>query len=123
MVIIHIIHIISIIGKVINLCFFAVMAPPLEYVRPELFDEAVDWHHRLYVSVVLGRPLGTIRCRTTRTLMPIHQRWIPKYVIHIYYLFLFLYIVITLSKLIFFQATRCRTSLCCAVGRGGQATS
>jgi hypothetical protein len=67
------------------------MAAPLEYVRPELFDEAVDRHHRSYVSAVLGGPLSTIRCRTTRTLMPIHQRWIPKYIIHIYYLFLFLY--------------------------------
>jgi hypothetical protein len=67
------------------------MAAPLEYVQPELFDETVDRHHRSYVSTVLGRPLGTIRCRMTRTLMPIHQWWIPKYVIHIYYLFLFLY--------------------------------
>jgi hypothetical protein len=71
--------------------FFAVIAAPLEYVRPELFDEAVDRHHRSYVLAVLRGPLGTIRCRTTRTLMPIDQRWIPKYVIHIYYLFLFLY--------------------------------
>jgi hypothetical protein len=53
------------------------MAASLEYVRPELFDEAVDRHHRSYVSAVLGRSSGTIRCRTTRTLMPIHQRWIP----------------------------------------------
>jgi hypothetical protein len=67
------------------------MAAPLDYVRPELFDEAVDRHHRSYVSVVLGGPLGTIRCRTTRTLLPIHPRWIPKYIIHIYYLFPFLY--------------------------------
>jgi hypothetical protein len=66
------------------------MAAPLEYVQPELFDEAVDRHHHSYVSAVLGRSLGTIRCRTTRTLMLIHQRWIP-YVIHIYYLFPFLY--------------------------------
>jgi hypothetical protein len=67
--------------------FFAVMFAPLEYVRPELFDEAVDWHHRSFVSAVLGGSLGTIRRQTTRTLMPIHQRWITKYVIHIYYLF------------------------------------
>jgi hypothetical protein len=67
--------------------FFAVMAALLDYVRPELFDR----HHRSYVSAVLGRPLGAIRCRTTRTLLPIHPRWIPKYVIHIYYLFPFLY--------------------------------
>jgi hypothetical protein len=71
--------------------FFAVMVAPLEYVRSELFDEVMDRHHRSYVSAVLGGPLGTIRCRTPRTLMPIHPRWIPKYVIHIYYLFLFLY--------------------------------
>jgi hypothetical protein len=70
--------------------FFAVMVAPLEYVRPKLFDVAVDRHHRSYVSAVLGGPLGTIRCRTTRTLLPIHPWWIPKYVIHIYYLFLFL---------------------------------
>jgi hypothetical protein len=67
------------------------MATPLGYVRPELFDEAVDPHHCLYVSAVLGGLLGTIHCQTTRTLMPIHQRWIPKYIIHIYYSFLFLY--------------------------------
>jgi hypothetical protein len=71
--------------------FFAVMAAPLDYVRPELFDEAVDRHHRSYVSAVLSRPLSAIRCRTTRALMPIHPRWIPKYVIHVYYLFPFLY--------------------------------
>jgi hypothetical protein len=52
--------------------FFAGMAAPLDYVRSELFDEAVDRHHRSYVSDVLGRPLGVIRCRTTRTLLPIH---------------------------------------------------
>jgi hypothetical protein len=45
------------------------MAAPLEYVRSELFDEAVDRHHCSYVSVVLGGPLGTIRCRTTRTFL------------------------------------------------------
>jgi hypothetical protein len=66
------IHIISIIGKLIKLCFFAVMAAPLEYVRPELFGEAVDRHHRSYVSTILRGPLGAIRCRTTRMLMLIH---------------------------------------------------
>jgi hypothetical protein len=79
------------------------MAAPPEYVRSELFDEALDRHHRLYVSAVLILSHGDIRCRTTRTLMPINQRWIPKYVIHIYYLFLFLYDRIALSKLIFFR--------------------
>jgi hypothetical protein len=52
------------------------MAAPLDYVRPELFDEAVDRQHRSYVSAVLDCPLGTIRCRTTHTLLPIHPRWI-----------------------------------------------
>jgi hypothetical protein len=69
--------------------FFAVMSTPLDYVRPELFDEAVDRQNCSYVSVVLGHPLGAIRCRTTRTLVLIHSWWISKYVIHIYYLFPF----------------------------------
>jgi hypothetical protein len=67
------------------------MAAPLEYLRSKLFDKAVDRHHRSYVSAILVRSLSTILCRATRMLMPIHQRWIPKYVIHIYYLFMFLY--------------------------------
>jgi hypothetical protein len=67
--------------------FFAVMAAPLDYVRPELFHEAVDRQHCSYVSAVLGCPPGVIRCRTTRMLLPIHPWWIPKYVIHIYYFF------------------------------------
>jgi hypothetical protein len=103
--------------------FFVVMVAPLLYARPELFDEAVDRHHRSYVSIVLGRSPDTIRCWTTRTLIPIHQQWIPKYVIHIYSYFCFFTIVIVLSALLFVQATRCRNSPCCAVGRGGQATS
>jgi hypothetical protein len=67
------------------------MVAQLEYVRPELYDEAVDRHHRSYVLAVLGLSPRNIRCQTTRTLMSIHQRWIPKYVIHIYKLFMFLY--------------------------------
>jgi hypothetical protein len=82
------------------------MAAPLDYVRLELFDEAVDRQHRSYVSAVLGRPLGAIRCRTTRTLLSIHPGWIPKYVIYIYYFFLFFTIVIVLSKLLFFFRLR-----------------
>jgi hypothetical protein len=52
------------------------MAAPLDYIRLELFDEAVDRHHRSYVSSVLGGPLGAIRCRTTPMLLSIHPRWI-----------------------------------------------
>ncbi|WVZ78318.1 LOW QUALITY PROTEIN: hypothetical protein U9M48_026054 [Paspalum notatum var. saurae] len=48
------------------------------YVRPELFDEAVDRKHRSYLSAVLGESLGTIRARTSRQLMLIHELWIPK---------------------------------------------
>jgi hypothetical protein len=48
------------------------MAGPLEYVRPELFDEAVDRHHRSYVSAVLGLSPDNICFRPTRTLIPIH---------------------------------------------------
>jgi hypothetical protein len=59
------------------------MVAPLDYVRPELFNEAADRHHRSYVSAVLGRPLGAICYRTTRTLLSIHPWWIPKYAIHI----------------------------------------
>jgi hypothetical protein len=77
------------------------MAAPVEYVRPKLFDEAVDRHHRSYVSVVLGLSPGNIRCQTTRTLMSVHQRWILKYVIHIYYLFLFLYNSNCVKQIIF----------------------
>jgi hypothetical protein len=79
------------------------MAAQLDYVRLELFDKAVDRHHHSYVSAVLARPLGAIRCRMTHTLPPIHPRWIPKYVIHMYYFFLFFKIVIVLSKLLFFS--------------------
>jgi hypothetical protein len=100
------------------------LTAPLEYVRPELFDEAVDRHHRSYLLAVLGCSPSNIHFRTTRTLMLIHQRWIPKYVIHFIIYFCFFTIVIALSKLIlFFQATRCRTSPFCAVGREGHATS
>jgi hypothetical protein len=100
------------------------MAGPLEYVRPGLFDEAVDRHHRSYVSAVLGLSPDNIRFWTTRMLMLIHQRWIPstKFIFIIYSCFFT--ILLALSTLIlFFQATRYRTSPFCAVGRGGQATS
>jgi hypothetical protein len=36
------------------------MAAPLEYVRPELFDEAVDRHHHSYVTMATGTyPMGS----------------------------------------------------------------
>jgi hypothetical protein len=67
------------------------MAAPLEYVRPQLFDETMDRHHPSYVSAILGAPPGSIHFRTTHMLMLIHPQWIPKYVIHFYYLFLFVF--------------------------------
>jgi hypothetical protein len=36
-----------------NYVIFSVISTPLEYVRPELFDEVVDRHDRSYVSAVL----------------------------------------------------------------------
>jgi hypothetical protein len=58
-----------------TLIFFsaAVMAQAVAmYVRPELFDDAVDNKHRLYLSAVLGEPLGIVRALAIRHLMLIH---------------------------------------------------
>ena len=54
--------------------------PPPPYVRPELFDETVDKQHRSYHSAVHGTELGTLRSRGPSHLMPLHQLWVPKYV-------------------------------------------
>ena len=43
------------------------------YVRPELLEETVDQKHRSFLSDFLGETLGTLRCRTSRELMPIHD--------------------------------------------------
>jgi regulator of protease activity HflC (stomatin/prohibitin superfamily) len=50
------------------------------YVTPELLDRDTDRRHRSFLSVVLGEDVGHVRCRTTRMLLPIHDRWVPKYV-------------------------------------------
>ena len=55
-------------------------AAAAQYVRPELLNATVDNKHRSFLSVVLEETLGTVRCRTSRQLMPIHDLWVPKYV-------------------------------------------
>jgi hypothetical protein len=49
-------------------------------VTPELLDRDTDRRHRSFLSAVCGEDVGHVRCRTTRTLLPIHDRWVPKYV-------------------------------------------
>jgi hypothetical protein len=50
------------------------------YVTPELLDRDTDhWHHS-FLSAVLAEDVGHVRCRTTRTLLPICDCWVPKYV-------------------------------------------
>jgi hypothetical protein len=50
----------------------------VSYVQPELLDPRVDIRHRSYLSAILGEDLGHVHSRTTRTLMPIHDLWVPK---------------------------------------------
>ena len=50
-------------------------------VRSELLDAAIDRQHRSYMSAVRGITLKTLRARVPMSTMPIHQRWIPKYVV------------------------------------------
>jgi hypothetical protein len=50
------------------------------YVTPELLDRDTDRRHRSFLSAVCGEDVGHVCCRTTRTLLPIHDRWVPKYV-------------------------------------------
>ena len=50
------------------------------YVTPELLDREIDRRHRSFLSAVLGEDVGHVRSRTTRTLLPIHDLWVPMYV-------------------------------------------
>jgi hypothetical protein len=50
------------------------------YVTLELLDRDIDRQHRWFLSTVLGEDVGHVRSRTTRTLLPIHDSWVPKYV-------------------------------------------
>jgi hypothetical protein len=49
-------------------------------VTPQLLDRDIDRRHSSFLSAVLGEDVGHVRSRTTRTLLPIHDRWVPKYV-------------------------------------------
>jgi hypothetical protein len=49
-------------------------------VAPELLDRDTDRRHRSFLFAVLAEDVGHVCCRTTRTLLPIHDRWVPKYV-------------------------------------------
>jgi hypothetical protein len=50
------------------------------YVTPELVDRDTDHRHRSFLYAVCGEDVGYVRCHTTCTLLPIHDRWVPKYV-------------------------------------------
>jgi hypothetical protein len=50
------------------------------YVTPQLLDKDIDRKHRSFLSAALGEDVGHVRSCTTRTLLPIHDRWVPKYV-------------------------------------------
>jgi hypothetical protein len=49
-------------------------------VTPQLLDKDIDRKHHSFLSAALGEDVGHVRSRTTRTLLPIHDRWVPKYV-------------------------------------------
>ena len=51
-------------------------------VRAELLDAAIDRQHRSYMSAVRGITLKTLRARVPMSMMPIHQHWIPMYVVN-----------------------------------------
>jgi hypothetical protein len=50
------------------------------YVTPELLDGKLDRRHRSFQSAVLGEDVGHVCSHTTRTLLSIHDLWVPKYV-------------------------------------------
>jgi hypothetical protein len=50
------------------------------YVTHQLLDRDIERRHRSFLSAVLREDVGHVRSHTTRTLLPIHDRWVPKYV-------------------------------------------
>jgi hypothetical protein len=48
------------------------------YVMPYLLGREVDRRHRSFLSAVLGEDLGHVHSRTTRTMLPIHDFWVPS---------------------------------------------
>jgi hypothetical protein len=91
-------------------------------VTPELLDRELDRRHRSFLFTILGENVGHVRSRTTRTLLPIHDLWVPKYVNWCYVIVCtFIYPFVVTNKLPYlFQATHCRTRACGAVSPGGQ---
>jgi hypothetical protein len=70
-----------------------------------LLDREVDRRNRLFLSAVLGEDLGHVRSRTTRTLLPIHDLWLPKYVNGCYVIiFTFIYPFIVTNKFTLFDS-------------------
>jgi hypothetical protein len=49
-------------------------------VAPELLDRELDCRHHSFMSAVLEEDVRHVRSRTTCTLLPIHDLWVPKYV-------------------------------------------
>jgi hypothetical protein len=50
------------------------------YVTLQLLDRDIDRRHRSFLSTVLGENVEHVSSRTMRTLLPIHDLWVPKYV-------------------------------------------
>jgi hypothetical protein len=46
-------------------------------VTPQLLDMDIDRMHHSFLTAVLGENVGHMHSRTTRTLLPIHDRWVP----------------------------------------------
>jgi hypothetical protein len=94
------------------------------YVKPQLLDRDIDRRHRSFLSAVLGEDVGHVRSHTTRTLLPIHDRWVPKYVNWCCVIVCtFIYSFVVTNKLRYlFQTMSCRTPACSVVSPGGQPT-
>jgi hypothetical protein len=91
-------------------------------VTSRLLDWEINSRHRSFLSAILGEDVGHMRSRTMRTLRPIHDLWVPKYVNLCYVIICnFIYHFVVTDKLRYlFQTTRCRTPTCSAVSPGGQ---
>jgi hypothetical protein len=65
----------EVIRKQYNLICAGMAQPQVDYVRPELLEEAVEQKHRSYRIAVLGESICTPHTKSSRLLMPIHQLW------------------------------------------------
>ena len=59
-----------------------------EGVTPELLDSLVDKRHRSCMYAVRGISLGMFRARVPISTMPIHRRWVPRYVLRLSHIFI-----------------------------------